>query len=57
MTRRITGDSWNHIGSLFGDRDHTSMMHGYQKIDEMMQKDKDFRATITMLIRNVYPEG
>ena len=57
MTRRITGDSWNHIGSLFGDRDHTSMMHGYQKIDELMQKDKDFRATITMLIRNVYPEG
>jgi hypothetical protein len=33
------------------------MMHGYQKIDELMQKDKDFRATITMLIRNVYPEG
>lgn len=57
MTREITGDSWKHIGSLFGDRDHTSMMHGYQKISEMMQADKDLRATVRMLIRNVYPEA
>ncbi|MEA2552903.1 MAG: chromosomal replication initiator protein, partial [Fimbriimonadaceae bacterium] len=35
VTREITKDSWKHIGSLFGDRDHTSMMHGYQKISEM----------------------
>ena len=27
VTREITKDSWKHIGSLFGDRDHTSMMH------------------------------
>jgi chromosomal replication initiator protein len=57
MTREITGDSWKHIGGLFGDRDHTSMMHGYQKISEMMQGDKDLRATVKMLIRNVYPEA
>ncbi len=57
ITREITGDSWKHIGSLFGDRDHTSMMHGYQKISEMMHGDKDLRATVKMLMRNVYPEG
>jgi len=57
ITREITGDSWKHIGSLFGDRDHTSMMHGYQKISEMMHHDKDLRATVKMLIRNLYPEG
>jgi chromosomal replication initiator protein len=57
VTREITGDSWKHIGSMFGDRDHTSMMHGYQKISEMMHHDKDLRATVKMLIRNLYPEA
>ncbi|MFZ4507536.1 MAG: chromosomal replication initiator protein DnaA [Fimbriimonas sp.] len=55
ITREITGDSWKHIGSLFGDRDHTSMMHGYQKISEMMHKDKDLRATVKKLIRDLQP--
>jgi len=57
VTREITGDSWKHIGGLFGDRDHTSMMHAYTKIHEMMHHDKDLRATVKMLIRNLYPEG
>jgi chromosomal replication initiator protein len=57
VTREITKDSWKHIGSLFGDRDHTSMMHGYQKISEMMNRDKDLRAAVKMIIRNLYPEA
>lgn len=57
ITREITHDSWKHIGGLFGDRDHTSMMHGYQKISEMMNADKDLKATVKMLIRNLYPEA
>lgn len=56
LTRELTKDSWKHIGSLFGDRDHTSMMHGYQKINEMMHQDKDFRATVRMLMRNLHPD-
>jgi chromosomal replication initiator protein len=57
VTREITGDSWKHIGGLFGDRDHTSMMHAYTKIHEMIHHDKDLRATVKMLIRNLYPDG
>jgi chromosomal replication initiator protein len=57
LTRELTGDSWKHIGSMFGDRDHTSMMHGYQKINEMMHQDKDLRATVKMLMRNLYPDA
>jgi chromosomal replication initiator protein len=57
ITRELTGDSWKHIGSNFGDRDHTSMMHGYQKINEMMHQDRDLRATIKMLMRNLHPEA
>lgn len=57
ITREITGDSWKHIGTLFGDRDHTSMMHAYHKISEYMVHDRELRATIKMLIRNLYPEA
>jgi chromosomal replication initiator protein len=57
VTREITKDSWKHIGALFGDRDHTSMMHGYQKISEMMASDRDLRTTVKTLIRNLYPEA
>jgi chromosomal replication initiator protein len=57
LTRELTKDSWKHIGALFGDRDHTSMMHGYQKISEMMHQDKDFRTTVKMLMRNLYPDA
>ena len=57
ITREITGDSWKHIGGLFGDRDHTSMMHGYQKVNEMMKDNPDLSATVKMLIRNLNPQG
>lgn len=57
ITREITGDSWKHIGGLFGDRDHTSMMHGYQKVSEMMKDNPDLAATVKMLIRQLNPEG
>ncbi|MDR3691657.1 MAG: chromosomal replication initiator protein DnaA [Fimbriimonas sp.] len=57
VTREITGDSWKHIGGLFGDRDHTSMMHAYTKIQEMMHHDRELRAAVKMLIRSLYPEG
>ncbi len=57
ITREITGDSWKHIGGLFGDRDHTSMMHGYTKVSELMKENPDLSATVKMLIRQLYPEG
>ncbi|MDI9635065.1 chromosomal replication initiator protein DnaA [Kamptonema cortianum] len=57
MTREILGDSWKHIGALFGNKDHTSMMHGYRKIREMMNRDRELNASIKMLIRDLYPEA
>lgn len=56
VTREILGDSWKHIGALFGNRDHTSMMHGYKKIREMMNRDKDLNASVKMLMRDLYPD-
>ncbi|WP_435338006.1 helix-turn-helix domain-containing protein, partial [Acinetobacter sp. LH3_13] len=56
ITREITKNSWKHIGTLFGDRDHTSMMHAHEKISEMAHRDRDLRATVKMLTRNLYPD-
>lgn len=56
VTRELTKDSWKHIGSLFGDRDHTSMMHGYQRVNEMMLRDKDLKSAVRMLINTLYRE-
>ncbi|HJP83666.1 MAG TPA: helix-turn-helix domain-containing protein, partial [Fimbriimonadaceae bacterium] len=55
ITREIRGDSWKHIGTLFGNRDHTSMMHGYQKVQEMMMHDKNLKTVVKSMIRNLYP--
>lgn len=57
IAREVTRDSWKHLGGLFGDRDHTSMMHGYQKISEQMHHDRDLKATVAMLLRNVHPDS
>ncbi|MCU0316146.1 MAG: chromosomal replication initiator protein DnaA [Fimbriimonadaceae bacterium] len=57
MTREITGDSWKHIGSLFGNRDHTSMMHGYRKIRDLMNRDRETNASVRMLMRDLYPDA
>jgi len=57
LYREISGDSWKHIGSLLGNRDHTSMIHGYQKISERAQHERDFRSELRALQRSLAPGG
>lgn len=57
IAREVTQDSWKHLGSLFGDRDHTSMMHAYQKISELMSRDRDLDTAIKSMIRDLKPSG
>jgi chromosomal replication initiator protein len=57
ITREITRDSWQHIGSMFGDRDHTSIMHGHKKVEKLMEYDKDLKTTVKMLMRDLNPGG
>lgn len=49
IQRRITGDSWKHIGKQFGGRDHTSVLHAVQKIDAMIAADPAFAAKVAWL--------
>ena len=52
IAREITEFSTTEIGAEFG-RDHTTVVHSCQKIEEAIQADSNFDSKIKLLIRNV----
>ena len=57
LVREITGDSWKHIGTQFGSRDHSSMMHAYSKVRNIANHNRDFANALSSLKREVYPDA
>lgn len=53
LCRELTGASLPKIGYEFGNRDHTTVMHGINKITDEMEKDPDFRKEIEELRRSI----
>jgi chromosomal replication initiation ATPase DnaA len=39
LSRTLTPRSFPEIGKKFGGRDHTTVLHGYRKIDRLMKED------------------
>jgi chromosomal replication initiator protein len=50
ITRNITDLSFAEIGAKFGGRDHTTVLHGCQKIEGLMANDKEVRKTVEELM-------
>jgi chromosomal replication initiator protein len=48
LARRTTAHSLPQIGWAF-DRDHTTIMHGVEKVDEIMERDPAFAAMVWRL--------
>ncbi len=46
LLREISQLSFPQIGESFGGRDHTTAIHGIQKIDEMIQTDSELRIRL-----------
>ena len=42
LSRRLTDASLPKIGSSFGGRDHTTVIHAYEKIEKMRKEDRSF---------------
>jgi len=42
LSREYTGSSLKEIGSLFGGRDHTTVIHAYNKIRKFLDKNSEF---------------
>ena len=53
IAREITEYSTTELGFEFGGRDHTTVMHACQKIDEMLKLDPNLESKIQALIREI----
>lgn len=57
IIREITEYSTTEIGMEFGGRDHTTVMHSCQRIEERLKLDPNFEATLQGLIRTAKEYG
>ena len=53
IAREITEYSTTELGFEFGGRDHTTVMHACQKIEEMLKLDPNLESRIQALIRGI----
>ena len=49
LAKNLTNCSYPQIGSQFGDRDHTTVMHAVRKVEDMIAEDKQFADDVSMI--------
>lgn len=49
----MTEYSFTELGNEFGGRDHSSIMHAYNKVNERIQTDSSYMARIKSLMDDV----
>ncbi|PSQ70643.1 MAG: chromosomal replication initiator protein DnaA [Bacteroidetes bacterium QH_2_64_26] len=47
--RELTEESYAHIGSRFGGRDHSTVIHAYRKIEDALQSDAELQEDVSSL--------
>ena len=45
------------IGKSLGNRDHTTIMHGIDKIEKEISNDENLKNTIETLKKKINPQG
>ncbi len=53
LCKRLTKHSYPEIGREFGGKHHTTVMHSFEKIDALVNDDRDFHKTVSELIDNL----
>ncbi|MDD5655604.1 MAG: helix-turn-helix domain-containing protein, partial [Candidatus Omnitrophica bacterium] len=53
ISRELTEFSLSEIGEFFGGKDHTTVLHAYNKIKEHINRDADLRGKIQKLIKDI----
>ena len=53
LCRRLTKLSLIDVGRDFGRKDHTTVLHACNKIEESMKNDPNFEKTVEQLIEEV----
>ena len=57
LVRKYTNSSLQSIGKMLGDRDHTTIMHGAEKITNSIDHDEILRNNIDIIIRKLNPSS
>ncbi len=50
LSRELTSFSFPEIGEQFGGRDHTTILHGYEKIKKDVKKDQKIKSLVEKLV-------
>ena len=53
LSRKLTDMSLPKIGEEFGGRDHTTVIHAYEKISESLNKDESLEHTINDITKKL----
>ena len=53
LCKQLTSRSLPEIGRRFGGRDHTTVMHGVRRIDELRQQDGQIAEDLELLRRSL----
>ncbi len=53
LARELTDYSLPMIGDSFGGKDHTTVLHSYNKIKKQIKTDKKFKLTVDRLINKI----
>ncbi len=50
LCKRLTKHSYPEVGREFGGKHHTTVMHSFEKIDDLLKEDSNFHRTVSELI-------
>lgn len=53
LMKKLTDKSLRDIGSFLGGRDHSTVMHALQKIENQIKKDKEFKEKVGYIERSI----
>jgi chromosomal replication initiator protein len=57
LCRELTSTPLKTIGKCLGNRDHTTIMHGIEKIEKEIQNDNNLNNTIDIIKKKINPQG
>ena len=55
LCRQMTTNTVQSLGKAFGNRDHTTILHGADMINKMVISDENTKSTIDILIKKINP--
>lgn len=55
LCRKLTDYSLSDIGKVMGNRDHTTILHGIDKVEKNIKKDPSMQNTIDVLTKKINP--